>query len=268
MRKVFFLKLGGSVITDKDSPNTPRIDRIDAIAQEIVLALHEDPGISLVLGHGSGSFGHHAAKKYGTVKGVKTKDEWKGFVEVAFRARELNQIVMERLQMAGIPALSISPLSCVQSENHQIAGWDCSQINQCINNEVIPVIYGDVVFDSHLGGTILSTEELFSWLAMHVSPQQILLAGLEDGVWKEFPNKTEMIHEINPKNVGDHKSDILDSISPDVTGGMRSKVNLMVSLIQQLPSLEVQIFSGVQKGNIRSTLLGERVGTLIRNPRG
>jgi isopentenyl phosphate kinase len=49
----------------------------------------------------------------------------------------------------------------------------------------------------------------------------------------------------------------------DVTGGMRSKVEEMLLLVQQVPNLAVRIFSGEQPGNIRGVLRGEPLGTLI-----
>ena len=63
---VRFLKLGGSLITDKRQPETPRMDVIERLAQEIAAARAANPSLQLVLGHGSGSFGHIYARQYGT----------------------------------------------------------------------------------------------------------------------------------------------------------------------------------------------------------
>ena len=52
-----FLKLGGSLITDKDKPYTARTQVIADIAKEIVAARKTDPDMELLIGHGSGSFG-------------------------------------------------------------------------------------------------------------------------------------------------------------------------------------------------------------------
>jgi isopentenyl phosphate kinase len=68
MTELAFLKLGGSLITDKDLPYTPRLDKLTRLAQEIKAALFSDRltgtqkqmGLKLILGHGSGSFGHTA----------------------------------------------------------------------------------------------------------------------------------------------------------------------------------------------------------------
>jgi isopentenyl phosphate kinase len=264
MEHLVFLKLGGSVITDKDVPNTANLDRIDTIAKEIIHAQKVNPNLTLLLGHGSGSFGHHAAQKYDTRNGVSTPQGWQGFIEVAARARELDQIVLDRFLRQGINALSISPCSTIMADNRQIVSWDTSTIEQAFQQKLVPVIYGDTILDRKLGGIIFSTEELFSWLAQKLKPERILLAGLEEGVWKDFPKRNQLISEINPQQYLSEKADIQASISTDVTGGMRSKVEDMIQLAKKLSRLEVQIFSAVQPGNVYSTLIGNQKGTCIK----
>jgi isopentenyl phosphate kinase len=55
-----FVKLGGSLITDKRLENSFRAETAARIASEIQAALAEMM-LQLVIGHGSGSFGHVAA---------------------------------------------------------------------------------------------------------------------------------------------------------------------------------------------------------------
>ncbi|MRS03150.1 isopentenyl phosphate kinase family protein [bacterium] len=268
MTRLIFLKLGGSIITHKDHTNVADLESIESITQGIKKALDLDPTLQLLIGHGSGSFGHHAARKYGTRNGVSSQEGWNGFAEVALRARELNQIVMDKLINGGLNAVSVSPFSGVQTENCQITSWDTSIISDCLYQRLIPVIYGDVILDHRLGGTILSTEELFAYLAPRLQPQKILLAGLEEGVWKDFPKNTELINEIHPHDFNLMPAGIKGSDSPDVTGGMYSKVQSMIALVKQIPSLEVQIFSAKTAGNVYKVLTGEQTGTIIRNPKG
>ena len=267
-KRLLFLKLGGSVITDKDTTDSADFVTIDRIAAEIHQAQLDDPGLSLVIGHGSGSFGHHAASKYGTRNGVVSKNDWAGFCEVGERARALNQIVVEHLIKAGINVVSISPCSSILAKKRQIQSWDISSIQHALSQNLAPVIYGDVIFDSALGGTILSTEELFAWLALNLKPRQILLAGIEPGVWQDFPQCTTLLSEIDPCHMEDSSSGILGSKSVDVTGGMASKVKSMAAIIKEIPSLEVQLFSGAQPGNVYATLMGHQKGTWIRYSKG
>ena len=63
---------------------------------------------------------------------------------------------------------------------------------------LVPLVYGDVIFDRKRGGIILSTEELFDYLARVMKPEEILLAGMEEGVWKDFPVCSTLIQQITP----------------------------------------------------------------------
>mgnify|MGYP003414827420 CR=1 FL=1 len=52
--QLIFLKLGGSLITDKRQPETPRLDIIRQVAATIAAALRRDRSLRLLIGHGSG----------------------------------------------------------------------------------------------------------------------------------------------------------------------------------------------------------------------
>ena len=260
-----FLKLGGSLITDKHSPRTPRQAIIDQIAGEIAVSLRKDPDLRILLGHGSGSFGHTSGKKYRTRNGVHTKDQWIGFAEVWHDAARLNQIVMEALICAGIPTIAFPPSSGVTAENQQIISWDTSPIRSAIDNGLLPVVFGDVVFDLSIGGTILSTEDLFYHLAAELSPNRILLAGNDPGVWEDYPTCTRIIPKITPSDLPRLKDILGDSNAPDVTGGMETKVKGMLLLAEKQPALEILIFSGEEPGAIAGALSGDSQGTIIRS---
>jgi isopentenyl phosphate kinase len=63
---LLLLKLGGSLITDKLKVAHARLAVLERLAGEIGRARASMPQTSMVLGHGSGSFGHVVAARYGT----------------------------------------------------------------------------------------------------------------------------------------------------------------------------------------------------------
>jgi len=262
-KDLVFLKLGGSLITDKNTAHHARLDVLDRLVSEITNALRDQPGLKLLLGHGSGSFGHIPAKKFNTRAGVNTPEQWRGFAEVWHEARALNTIVMNSLQQNGSPAVAFSPCSQVLTAFNTIVNWETTQITMSINNGIIPVVYGDVVFDREIGGTILSTEEQFEFLAGSLKPTRILLAGIESGVWRDFPERHEVYAAIDSNNFSEVEINLASSESPDVTGGMRSKVHSMMNLLHARHCDEVFIFSGNEPGNLYRALTGERIGTRI-----
>jgi isopentenyl phosphate kinase len=276
MKELVFLKLGGSLITDKTQPYTPRLDVIEDVALQISTALQNHPHLRLILGHGSGSFGHVAASEYHTRDGFprpsplihRERDQteenyWKGFAEVWYQASALNQFVMKALHKTNVLAVALPPSANVIASDGQVSIWETTSIRMALAAGIVPVIYGDVTFDEVRGGTILSTEDLFSHLARALNPERILLAGLETAVWEDFPARTRKIESITPQTFGDVSGGVGKADGADVTGGMEAKVTQMLELVQQNPELKIQIFSGAEPGNITRALSGETLGTWI-----
>lgn len=277
MSELALLKLGGSLITDKTQPYTPRLEVMDDLARQIKSALQARPDLRLIIGHGAGSFGHVPARAYRTRDGLppratplthRERDEsednyWKGFAEVWYQASALNWLVTQALHKAGISALSLSPASSVIASNGQVMIWEMTPLQMALSAGIVPVIHGDVVFDEVRGGTILSTEDLFSHLTHALRPDRILLAGLEEGVWADFPARTKKIERITPASFDEVSAGVGKAAGADVTGGMESKVRQMLELVQTSPGLTVQIFSGAEAGSLARALSGELVGTLV-----
>ena len=265
MDELIFLKLGGSLITDKTRPFTARLEKLADLAAQIADARRANPGLRLVLGHGSGSFGHTVAREYATRQGVSNslRRYWQGFSKVWYQASALNRLVMDALQTAGEDTLTFSPVSAVIARQGKIAHWNLAPLQRALASGMLPVVHGDVVFDEILGGTILSTEDLFAHLARILRPQRILLAGLERGVWADYPSRTRLVKKITPANFEQIRARVGASHGADVTGGMDSKVRQMLALAAEIPGLRVQIFSGDEPGLLARGLRGETVGTQI-----
>jgi isopentenyl phosphate kinase len=258
-----FLKLGGSLITDKEKPYTARPEKLAAITARIAAARDANPNLRLVLGHGSGSFGHAAASQHGTRRGVSGPEAWRGFAEVWYQAAALDRIVVDVLRAAGLPVLALAPIAAVTADMGTVASWDLGPLQAALENGLLPVVYGDVIFDQALGGTILSTEDLFGHLARSLRPRRILLAGREPGIWADFPARNILLPEITPESLNWYAGGLGEAAGADVTGGMVSKVSQMLELVKEIPGLDVLIFSGEDDENIARALRGENPGTLL-----
>ena len=272
MDELVFLKLGGSLITEKTLRYSARFDKLAALAAEIHDALAELPELRVVLGHGSGSFGHFAVQEHliaaprplsKTGRKGADAEYWKGFAEVWYQAAQLNRHVVEALHQAAVPVVSLAPSAGAITSNGKIVSWDLAPLQAALNAGVIPLIFGDIVFDDAEGGKVLSTEVLMWHLARELRRRRILLAGLEAAVWADFPARLRSIGKITPRTSSMVADQIGGSQGPDVTGGMKSKVEEMLALVQTVPGLSVRIFSGEEGGNVRRALAGEALGTLI-----
>ncbi|MCJ7624803.1 MAG: isopentenyl phosphate kinase [Anaerolineaceae bacterium] len=263
--KLIFIKLGGSLITDKHNPSVPNRTSIMQLATEIADALRLNPELKLIIGHGSGSFGHVPAKKYDTYNGAYSPAQWQGFIEVWKEARTLNQIIIDALFAFDLPILAFPPSAALISENRMVTSWDLTPLEKALQANLIPLINGDVVFDTAIGCTILSTEELFFHLATIFQPERILLAGLDYGVYNDYPECNHLLELITPETYSEIKNRLKKSAAVDVTGGMLQKVQTMIDLIIRFPKIQASIFSGTHPGNLMRALQGATPGTTLRH---
>src|SRR5689334_10402744 len=200
-----FIKFGGSVITDKTGQEAPDLATIRQLAAEVRGALARDPELRLIVGHGSGSFGHTYARRYGIHTGIAPGGDWMGFAQTAAAALRLNRIVVEELLAAGIPALALQPSASLLSRQGRLAEWHTDALGRALDRGLVPVVHGDVAFDQAQGSAIMSTEQLLERLVQTpaLSPERIILVG-ETGVYTADPRadpRAERIPRIDAANI-------------------------------------------------------------------
>lgn len=252
MSRLIFLKLGGSLITDKLGVEAVRSQLLSRLAGEIAAARAACTGLRLLVGNGSGSFGHVAAARAGTREGVYSDEQWLGFAQVSSAAARLNRLVVEALLAQEVPAVALQPSASAVCRDGKIESLEVSPIRAALNAGLVPVIYGDVAFDSAIGGTIISTEEVMTAIAYELRPAWLLLAGQTKGVYDQ---RDRVIPAITHSNFGEIEPLLGGSGGTDVTGGMATKVKGMLDLVAEQPQLGIRIFTGMINGNLKNVLL-------------
>jgi isopentenyl phosphate kinase len=182
---------------------------------------------------------------------------------VAHAAAQLNRIVTAAFVAAGVPVLSLPPSALARCEKGVLTRLDMTPINTALKTGLVPLVYGDVVFDTTWGGTIASTEDLFVYLAGEMAPARILLAGDVPGVFGR-DSTTRIVPAITPATLDSIMPALSSARGADVTGGMASKVTLMLSLVQRHPRLVVHIFSGKKPGLLQHVLTNPDASTGTR----
>ena len=200
---------------------------------------------------------------------MRSPAAWRGYAEVARVAAELNRLVVDALWEAGVPALRIQPSASARCRDGELLALDDRPLIAALHNGLTPVIHGDVALDDVRGGTIISTEEIFGWLAPRLHPQRVVLVGEVAGVLTADPASGvtgEVIAEIMPATLPLLAEALGGSRGVDVTGGMVAKVTQMIALVRSTPSLTcVQVISGLTPGLAHRVLVDPtaRVGTRI-----
>lgn len=255
MDELLFVKLGGSLITRKSAASAVRPRVIRRLAQEIRGALDEAPGLRLVLGHGSGSFGHVVAHRYAVQSGCH---DWLGYALTSAAAARLNRIVVDAFLEEGVPVVALQPSASARCREGKLVDLAWQPVAELLQHQLVPLVYGDVALDEVWGSTIISTETIFACLAHQLQPTRVLLVGEVRGVYTADPHldtRARLITYIAAGRQMPESVDIAGSNAVDVTGGMHSKVDIMAALVRELPGLLVQFLSGSRPGLLRRSLL-------------
>jgi isopentenyl phosphate kinase len=212
---------------------------IARLAGEIARAARDLPG-RLIVGHGSGSFGHVAARESGIASGLRSADQLPG-VE------------------AGALPFSIAPSSCLVAEAGRPVALAAEPLLLALGRGLLPVIYGDVVTDRAWGVSIASTEKLFEILAHTLLDagrpvRRALWLGETDGLW-DAEGRT--VSRLSAADFDRAMDAIGAPAGTDVTGGMRHRVETALALARLgVPSL---LANGLTPGLLEAALRGEEV---------
>lgn len=212
------LKLGGSVITDKQRPETLDEEHL-ARATEAVAGYDG----KLVLVHGGGSFGHHHASEHG-ISSREGSHDAAGALAVHDAMGRLNDAVLAALHERGVPALPIRPLSAaVRDEDGELSL--SMPVETMLAEGFVPTVQADVIAHAGAGVTVVSGDELVVALAEQVDAERV---GLCAGVPGVFDSGGVVIDRIESFVA---VSDALGgSDATDVTGGMAAKVRALLEL--------------------------------------
>ncbi|HSR42622.1 MAG TPA: isopentenyl phosphate kinase [Longimicrobiales bacterium] len=251
------LKLGGSLITEKERARTARREVIARLADEIA-ASREARDEAILLGHGSGSYGHPPAARWRLREGLGAEGAVHGVALTQARAAELHGIVLEGLREAGVPAFSVSPSSAAVAEDGRLRSFPAEAVALALDRGLLPVVYGDVVMDRSRGVTICSTEEVLERLS-EVLPEhgwqvdRALWMGDTEGV---YDGRGRVLPEL------DAADPVPGAVGParatDVTGGMAHRVEIALRMAARgIPSW---IGDGLRPGALERALRGDPEG--------
>jgi isopentenyl phosphate kinase len=251
-----FIKFGGSLITRKDTPMTARTELIERLAGEIAELRKNAPEISLVLGNGAGSFGHYKVVEHDIKAGFSGPEGAFGYADVQNAASALNRIVVHALLAKGVPAVGFQPSTMFTARDGARDGIFPDALSGMTGSGVVPVVYGDIIWDSVRGSVIFSTETVFSHLIEDAisrgnPPRLVMHLTTVPGV---LDADARVIPEITPASWPDLARHIARTDGYDVTGGMKHKIESSLELTQK--GITTYILDGNTEGNIAAALEG------------
>ncbi|WP_135854516.1 isopentenyl phosphate kinase [Halorussus salinus] len=243
------VKLGGSVITDKDRPEALDGPALDRAADAIADALASGDVSDLVVVHGGGSFGHHHASDHGVSKTEGSGDA-AAAVEIHGAMKTLNDFVLARLHDRDVPAVPVHPFSAASRDEAAELTVMTEQVETMLGEEFVPVLHGDVVAHAGEGVTILSGDEVVTAVAEGIDAERVGFCSTVPGV---LDDEDDVIPEI--RSYEEVVRFLGESDATDVTGGMAGKVRALLDL-----GAPATVFG---PDALREFLAGEDPGTRI-----
>ena len=262
--KLFLVKLGGSIITDRDKPDTPNLEVMARLAKEIKNASSET---RVLVTHGGGSFGHVVAHKYDVGKGFTDEKSRLGTSLTRFAMHRLTSFMLQAMIDAGLNPMPFPPSAGALAENGRILQWDVAPIKAAMERGFTPLTNGDVVSDTVKGISIVSGEETLAYLSRSLKPDKVIVAGDIDGVFTADPRidaKARLIPIVDKANATAALGSVGPSTHVDVTGGMASKLRYLYDISKE-NGISCQIVNALAPGRLEAALEDKNVvGTVIK----
>ncbi len=214
------VKIGGSVITEKDRRETLAGDALSQTADAVAKAVDD----RLIVVHGAGSFGHPHADEHGVTTTEGTHNH-RAVTEIHGGVRTLNQFVLSRLHARDVQAVPVHPLSVAHRTADGDTRFPADTVTTLLDEGFCPVTHGDGIAHADNGVTVLSGDEIVVELARSVNADRVGLCTTVSGVLDTDGSVIDRITAFE-----DAADALGGSDATDVTGGMAGKVRTLLAL--------------------------------------
>ena len=270
MEGLTIIKFGGSIITEKDRERTANLQAMKNLVSDLGQYLQEVDDKVIVVS-GGGSFPHPVAKRCHLKNGINNSHKFGldfpealfGLAHCAHEASAINHILWQQFLDAKLPAMSFRPSSIMFSQDGELLSFYLEPLEQLLELGIIPLLYGDVIYDMNNGNAIASGEKIIKGLCEQLPTKRVIMCANVDGLFTKNPQKYDdgEFIEVYSEEAGKKVAfEGMDTVM-DATGGMALKVKSMVDLAQL--GIEGVICNGGIKGNLYQALKGEKIGTVF-----
>ena len=206
---MILIKLGGSIITNKEKPLSPRRKTINNLAKSL-RKIDE----SMVIVHGGGSYGHYWSVKY-DMHTQPRKYDIKGVSIVKNSMIDLNKIILDSFVKNRLTPYCLPPTDFM-SGNKPITK-KVKEVQKIAKSGLIPVTFGDALWFGQNKTYILSGDKIMTHISKILKPRLSIFVLNEDGLYSDLKTK-KLIRELKGE------SPRISENKMDVTGGMTRKV--------------------------------------------
>jgi isopentenyl phosphate kinase len=245
---MILVKLGGSIITNKQKPLTPNLSALGKIATQLKKV--REP---IIVVHGGGSFGHYWSVRYN----MHTKPEKynkKGVAVIKNSMVELNKIILSSFLKHDLNPYCLPPTDFMFGDKPDLK--KIKEIVKIAKDGLVPVSHGDVLWHGKNKFYILSGDRIIGILAKVLKPRLVIFVLNVDGVYSDMKSK-KLLYEIKGQKTS------ISKVGMDVTGGMTRKIKESTMISKS--GIDVFLVNGNKPERIVNAIKGKKFeGTLFR----
>ena len=245
---MILIKLGGSIITNKQKPLTPNLSAINKIAAQLKKV--REP---IIIVHGGGSFGHYWSVRY-EMHTKPAKYSKKGVAIVKNSMVELNKIILDLFLKNELIPYCLPPTDFMFGHKPDVK--KIKEILKIAKVDLVPISYGDVLWHGKNKFYILSGDRIMGILAKILKPRLAIFVLSVDGVYSDMKTK-KILYEIKGQQTA------ISEVKMDVTGGMARKIK-EATMISKC-GIAVFLVNGNKPERIVNAIKGKKFeGTVFR----
>jgi isopentenyl phosphate kinase len=225
------VKLGGSIITDRDAPYTLNPDICLALIRKISAFKRRYPHDRIVLILGGGSYGHTPVREFCL---EKARGRETGSVSRFSRLTiGLYKLVSDFMDIAFDESIELHPFqlsAMLTCSDGKIGDYFSDGIEHCLRLDGVPLMTGGSVFDDKLGQIVFGSDRVPELFARMYKVNRCIFVSDVQGVMNHIDGG--IFGQITSDDYASIFSSIYSSRKLDVTGGMRGKVEAAMRLTQ------------------------------------
>ena len=216
---IVVLKLGGSLITNKDVPLSINDSALRSVSRAVRESGLPNKKRKLFLIHGGGSFGHYYAKRFGL--GIEPrKVPATHIAKTTASMMELHLAVVKSLSAMDVAPETILAQDLLSPGSKGLTKEGARRVKECFDSGLIPVSFGNV---GVAGGqaSIISGDKICELICKEMPVRRVVFAMDVDGIYPTPDLQGEILGTISEGDSVKTGTRVFD-----VTGGVRAKIDL------------------------------------------
>lgn len=260
---MFVVKIGGSLLTDKNGYCAPNKEMVRQYARTIASAWDRLRG-NLILVVGGGSYGNAVPIRY-NLKDASLPWKDRDLSMMTVKMFEWLSLVTEIFREEGVPCYPFQPSGFVVTDDKHPVRFFVEPVQHVLEHGVMPVFSGDLVFDLKREFIIFSSDNIPELFVDRMPLQRVVMLTDVEGVleYAEDGLERRVISAVTKENYREVLLCTGPSRKQDITGGMKNKLEALLRLAEQ--GVEGVVTSGRDASALLPALFEEKPqGTVIR----